>query len=242
MGHVRPLPIGFPKRKWLKKLRERRFGKRIRTTPVPEWVWHMKRPAPPSKSYPKASFKWKHLIEEMVIFSRGEIPHKDLDGFFRLFLNKSRKSRMGIKTAQEVRELLQNAYWIEEEDVRQELAIILFSKIKFANRGMHRVMMTHMLSTGLRDYLESQLKFRRPFSCPQEFSYEEIDNKIDLLGVISTLPRRKQLLYYYHCIMDMDRIEVFPLLMYTSRNYNTELLELTKKIKGALDEDATEPE
>ena len=109
------------------------------------------------------------VMNRLVAQAKGKLGDKTAYSFYNMFTDRS--NAFSPKDKEDVRLELQNAWWIEEEDVRQFLymrAVILFRKI---NRPITYTLVLGMLSYDLRDWLVDQGVFDHPSHFREEYQF-----------------------------------------------------------------------
>lgn len=104
-------------------------------------------------------------IDDLVELGKGR---RDDAWFFKMFPNKWKYKYMP-DTLDGIQECLYNAWWIEEEDIRQHLLISTWSTKITSMSGYHNTY--YFLAHHLRDYLLNQRVFSRYSGWEEHYQY-----------------------------------------------------------------------
>jgi hypothetical protein len=130
----------------IKKLvREKLFGPPIKK----------KSPQPPLPEKSQAISNWQKILDNLIALTKGKVDVKTGEWFYRLFTSKNTK----LTSIEEARSYLEEAYWIEEEDIEQEIYRIIW-QYKLTYRWGY--WLKYNLARHIKDWiLQKQKPFRR---------------------------------------------------------------------------------
>lgn len=191
-----------------------------------------------TKPYDPSQVKRKPVtpeqIDTLVALAKGEVPTSEGQWFYRQFISFSRQL---AKTPEQVRSYLAKAYWIEEDDLRQQINILLWimdTKSETIRDEYWR------LVTALRIYLiRDENVFREDNSHLQamyqyDINMSKADNtpepsySLDIVFESNTMYSTfdRYAIYLYHCLRQTEKDLSKTLLLG---------MESATKIKRSLD-------
>jgi len=186
------------------------------------------------KSDPRLGIEEKSL-QYLLDLTKGRVYNRSGDWFYKLFLTST---VIGVpKTVWDIRECIQGAWWIEEEDIRQQIYLIILHHNIPAQCNI-----IQYIARYLRDWLISDQKiFARQTSWQEKYIYEEqmahavepnepkkLDMVIqhhDVLGLFDTY------LAYLAYELKLPRQEICKALLCDPRQANRLTEKLRKKME-----------
>jgi hypothetical protein len=178
---------------------------------------------------------FRNTINYLVDLCKGRIDTVDGEWFYVLFIKDDVFNCP--TTIQEVQQALANAWWIEEQDIRQELFYYTY-KYKLTSNSDARF----NLARNIRDYLiYDQRLFSRQSDWEDTYSLQqEEDTEIEImpgldmvfaerLPLSSQLPLFNRYIAYLSCILELSIDEIRGILLAPKRQVNR-FLKATKEM------------
>jgi hypothetical protein len=171
------------------------------------------RSRPYNPAYQKRIPVTPEKVDQLVALAQGQVPTPEGEWFYKQFI---RFSGGLAKTPEHVRQYLAKAYWLEEDDLRQQIDILLWvldTKSKVVRDEYWR------LATALRIYLIRDEKvFRQDVSHLQAMYQYDIElaqqdeqpepiKNLDIVFEKNTMFSTfdKYVLYLYHCLGQTEK-------------------------------------
>lgn len=182
---------------------------------------------------------WDQILSNLIALAKGKVDAKSGQWFYRLFFGY--KIPMP-STLEGIRQALEDAYWIEEEDIKQEILLIVW-KHKYTYRLGYWLKFN--IARDLRTWLVTKGKvFRHPDNWRdqyQQWIIEEHYNADDLpdISVVLDPPAKwsgktmfDRYFLYLSNILDLQRQEISDILITTVRQVNRFKLQI-KELEDA---------
>lgn len=181
-------------------------------------------------------------IQFIIDLCKGRIDEWRGGWFYYLFI--SSKKAMGIPDSlSAVRSRLQSAWWIEDEDLKQEILYIIWK----LDLNTKKDWIFH-IGRNMKDYLVSQRIFSRQLQWQDSYQYEveiqsppntsDYSEKIDVSvifrdkGKLLDLSLHDRYMIYLSCVLELHSYEIEDVLLNKSRNINRFRNILKKRLEA----------
>lgn len=174
-----------------RRIRKSLFG------PTPKW----KPKPPPLPEEKQAITNWYKILDNLKALVKGKVDTKTGEWFYRLFITKQNK----LTNLEQVRSYLEEAYWIEEEDVEQEIYRIIW-QFKLTYRWGY--WLKYNLARHIKDWIILRMKPFRTLDTEEYKRYlidypEEIPDRFFL--VLDPPDKLKKLTLYDRYLLYLDQ-------------------------------------
>lgn len=193
-----------------------------------------------SKDYSELGINTRAFLQNLVDLSKGKPSVREGEWFYRLFaFRQGGQPIYGLPNdIYGVREALRNAWWIEEEDIRSEMSLIII-RYQFTTSDLLRLLLTR----NIMRWLIQQRLFSRQTNWEIDYqNYEEerrisIDDTILNLNFIfeNTIVNEENIywryLIYLHYVLGCSKTKIANLINLSRKQVIRNVAFVNKRIK-----------